>query len=203
VKRIVLSVMVALAVVRPAHAQAPAGGESFLHPGDAVRVTVWRKPELSGDFQVAADGTVKHPLYRELRVTGVPMDSVQARLRLLLAGYESDPQFLVEPLFRVAVAGEVRKPDLYTLPMETTIAQALAMAGGATERGKLDHVKLIRDSREELLDLSRPETGAASRTIRSGDQILVGRSGNILRDYVGPFASILAASGVLLNVLTR
>ncbi len=202
-KRNVLAVLVGLAVVRPAYAQAPVGAQPVLAPGDAVRITVWRKPELSGDFQVAADGSVKHPLYRDLRVAGVPMDSVQARLGRLLSGYESDPQFLVEPLFRVAVGGEVRKPDLYTLPSETTIGAALALAGGVTERGKLNRVTLIREGHQELLDLSRPETGAASRAIRSGDQILVGRSTALLRDYVGPVASVLAAAGVLLNAVRR
>src|SRR5512142_2074122 len=142
-----MSVLLGLGIARSGSAQASAtAGDSGLRPGDAVRIVVWRKPEMSGDFQVAADGSVKHPLYRDLKVAGLSMEKVQANLRNLLASYEADPQFLVEPLFRVAVAGEVRKPDLYTLPLETTIGQAVALAGGATERGRLDRVKLIRDS---------------------------------------------------------
>ena len=41
-----------------------------LKPGDMVRVTVWRKPELSGDFRVLADGSIAHPLYQAINVTG-------------------------------------------------------------------------------------------------------------------------------------
>jgi protein involved in polysaccharide export with SLBB domain len=158
---------------------------------------------MSGDFQVAADGSIKHPLYRDLRVAALPFDSVRARLGAFLARYESDPQFVVEPLFRVAVGGEVRRPDLYTLPIETTIGQALALAGGVTDRGQLEHVTLVRNGRSETVDLSRPEAGAATKVIQSGDEILVGRSRSILRDAVAPVAAIVAASAALLNVFRR
>src|SRR5688572_27242384 len=90
---------------------APPG--SALNAGDVLRITVWRKPELSGDFLIAADGTVSHPLYRDVRVTGIPMAAVESRLRDFLATLEAKPQFVVEPLLRVAVSGEVRQPNMY------------------------------------------------------------------------------------------
>ena len=31
-----------------------------LSPGDSVRIVVWRKPEMSGDFIVGPDGTITH-----------------------------------------------------------------------------------------------------------------------------------------------
>src|SRR5215218_6153155 len=45
-------------------APAPRTEAVSLSPGDSVRITVWRKPEFSGDFIVAPDGTISHPLYR-------------------------------------------------------------------------------------------------------------------------------------------
>ena len=56
----------------------------ILRPGDALRVTVLRHPELSGEFSVTADGTLLHPLYRELHVVGVPMSEVDAMVRAVL-----------------------------------------------------------------------------------------------------------------------
>src|SRR3954468_7477285 len=97
-----------------------------LNPGDVVRITVWRKPELSGDFVVAVDGTLSHPLYRDVRVIGVPMAAVEIRAREFLTNLEANPQFVVEPLIRVAVGGEVRLPNLYTLRPEPSLAQAVA-----------------------------------------------------------------------------
>ena len=53
--------------------QARASAEqSMLTPGDSVRIVVWRKPEFSGDFVVAPDNTVTHPLFRAVRVGGIP-----------------------------------------------------------------------------------------------------------------------------------
>lgn len=64
-----------------------------LAPGDQIRITVWRKPEMSCDCVVAGNGTIIHPLYREIQVIGVPLATVEDRIRLFLARYEQNPQF--------------------------------------------------------------------------------------------------------------
>src|SRR4051812_15189440 len=66
----------------------------ILAPGDSVRVVVWRKPEMSGDFIVAPDGSITHPLYRSVRVGGVPFATAEANVRTFLARFEQDPQFV-------------------------------------------------------------------------------------------------------------
>lgn len=81
----------------------PSAEQYVLTPGDSVRVVVWRKPELSGDFVVAPDGTLTHPLFRAVRVGGIPFATAQANMRQFLTGFEQDPQFVMEPLVRVAV----------------------------------------------------------------------------------------------------
>jgi polysaccharide export outer membrane protein len=176
-----------------AASDAPVAGALVLNPGDLVRVTVWRKPELSGEFLISADGTLRHPLYRSVRVSGLPLPAVEARLREFLATYEASPQVLVEPLVRVVVGGEVRVPALHTLPPETTIGQAIALSGGAGEQGRLDRVRLVRNGRVETLDLTNPDGVAGRMTVRSGDEIVVGRRRNSFRDVVGPLSSLAAA----------
>lgn len=146
-----------LAVVLPAgmRAQQPANGAVILVPGDALRISVWQRDELSGEFRVSADGTLTHPLYRTLSVTGIPVEQLQDRLGSFLSTYAANPQFVIEPLLRVAVGGEVARSDLYMLPPATTIAQALAVAGGATLRGRRDRVLVIRDNEERIVHLDR------------------------------------------------
>jgi len=188
---------------RPAHAQSPAAAaaspSSTLNPGDLVRITVWRKPELSGDFVIAGDGTVSHPLYRGVRVTGILLAAVEARLRDFLGTLEENPQFVVEPLIRVAVAGEVRQPNLYNLRPETSLAQAVAIAGGTTERGRRDRLRLVRDNREVVVDLRRPDQSGAGMLVRSGNQIVVERQ-RAAWDVVGPIVSILGATAAIVSV---
>lgn len=174
-----------------------------LAPGDVVQIAVWRQPELSGEFEVAADGTLVHPIYREVRVTDVPMDVVEQRIRTLLSRYESDPRFSIQPLVRVAVGGEVREPSLYTIPTGTSVAQVVALAGGATERGRLSQVRLYRAGEVLDVDLTNPDGALSQSMVRSGDRIVVSRRTFILRDYLGPIASLtsvaVAIAGLIMN----
>lgn len=179
------------------------GGGTVLRPGDAVRITVWRQPELSGEFTISESGTITHPLYRELVVTGMPMDDARRRVHDYLAQLESSPQFVVEPLLRVSVGGEVRQPSLYRLSPETSIAEAVAMAGGATERGRMERVRLFRGGEVLAVDLTSPQAGLAQEAIRSGDQIFVDRKTSLFRDFVAPAGGIVAALATLLNILIR
>jgi polysaccharide biosynthesis/export protein len=175
----------------------------FISPGDQIRIVVWRKPEMSGDFAVAGNGTILHPLYREVQVTGVPLSVVEDRLRTFLLRYDTNPQFVIQPLVRVIVGGEVRSPNIYPVPPETTVQQAVAMAGGPTDRGALDDVRMVRDRQEVRVDLSRPNSEAALLQIRSGDVILIGRRGTGIRDFVAPVASSLGLIASLITVFRR
>jgi protein involved in polysaccharide export with SLBB domain len=179
---------------------APAVKDPVLRPGDVLRINVWRHPEMSGEFVVAPDSTLVHPLFQVVKVAGAPLPVVKERLRTLLATYEQDVQLVIEPLFPVTVAGEVRQPNLYHLPQGTTFAQAIAQAGGLTELGRLDKVRVIRRDGEMELDLARGYAKYEALPISSGDQVLVGRrSGfNLLRDALYPLASLTAAVAAVL-----
>jgi protein involved in polysaccharide export with SLBB domain len=195
--------LIALLAAPPLAAQSSSSGDLILRPGDVVRVTVWRSAELSGEFAITGDGTLAHPLYRDVVVGGVDVATAEQRIRQLLSGLESNPRFVVQPLLRVSLGGEVRQPSLYTLPPETSIAQAVAMAGGATERGRLDRVRLLRGGGEVRVDLTDPQGGWAQSLIRSGDQLFVERRVSVFRDYIAPAGSIVAALVSLVGIATR
>jgi protein involved in polysaccharide export with SLBB domain len=184
-----------------AAAQAPAD-TGVLAPGDLVRVTVFRKPELSGDIEVGADGTLLHPLYRSVQVTGVPEAEVERRLAAVISHYEEQPAFIVEPLVRVAVGGEVRQPGVLTVRPSTSAFQALAQAGGPSERGRTDRVLLYRSNEVRVIPLAGNPAAAQSFPLRSGDALVVERR-STLRDILVPLASATAAAAALINLLSR
>src|SRR5438309_11302791 len=171
-----------------------------LRPGDVLRINVWRHAELSGDFVVAPDSTLVDPVYQVVKVAGAPLPVVRERLRGVLASFEQGVPFVLEPLFPVTVAGEVRQPNLYRLPQGTTFSQAIAQAGGPTELGRLDKVRVIRRDSEMVIDLARGYSRYEALPIASGDQVLVARrsSFNLLRDVVYPLASLTAAVAAVL-----
>jgi polysaccharide export outer membrane protein len=181
-------------------AGAGAAQQPVLRVGDALRITVWRQAELSGEFVIGPDSTLLHPVYQGVKVAGASLPVVQERLRTLLLTYDQTVQLVVEPLFPVTVAGEVRQPNLYRFPKGTTLAQAVALAGGPTELGRLDKVSVIRRDSALTVNLGSQYSKFESLTIASGDQVIVARRSdfNLLRDLLYPLASITAAVAAVL-----
>jgi polysaccharide export outer membrane protein len=186
-----------------ANSQIPEGPPAMLHPGDSIRIAVWRNPELSGGFLVSDDGTIQHPLYQAVHVAQIPLDSVTARIGVFLAQYTTTPQFVVQPAFHIVVRGEVRNPAQYTVPQEATLGSAIAFAGGPTTEAQLRKVLLVRDQHTYQLDLSDPAAPWTASPIRSGDQIIIGRKSSLFFSTVLPLITAAAAVASLISVLRR
>jgi polysaccharide biosynthesis/export protein len=187
------------------------GAESVLSPGDSVRIVVWRKPEFSGDFVVAPNGTITHPLFRTVQVGGIPFATAEANLRKYLSQFEQNPEFVMEPLVRVAVSGLVDRPSVYALRPETTIAEAVARAGGTTELGARNRVRVVRldaSGRQEqlIVNLTDPAVGYGKIPVQSGDQIIVDRKKSFMRDVLLPTLGVIgsvASLGLLIDRVSR
>lgn len=203
-RSLLLAVLCCTAIALPSLAQdapPPIDTNTVLHPGDVVRVTVWRNAEMSGDFAVGQNGALLHPLYQAVPIAGVPLQEVDKRLRQFLTKYESDPQIVVIPLLHITVAGEVSKPSLYNLPRETSLGEALATAGGPTEFGNLGKVLLFRDGKEYKIDLRSPLNEWATRPIESGDQIIITRRGSFFRDIFFPLVGLAGSAAAIVNLI--
>jgi protein involved in polysaccharide export with SLBB domain len=195
-----------LTAVVVAHAPCSAQSVSdstMMAPGDVARIVVWKHPEFSGDFPIGADGTITHPLFRSIHAAAVPLAEVENRLRQFLTQYDAQPAFTFTPLLRIFVVGEVRQPNTLTVPPGTTVAEAIAVAGGPTDQADLRGIRLIRGDQTIPLDLTRPDLTMARTTIRSGDQIVVGRGTSFLRDYLGPVAALIAGAAAIANVIIQ
>jgi len=178
----------------------PSDSVVVLEPGDLIRITVWRQTELSGEFVIARDGSITHPLYRDIKGAGVPLTTVEERIRSFLTRFETNPHFVVSALIKVVVGGEVRQPNIYNVPPGSTVAQVIALAGGPTDRGRLDRVQVLRGSTAYILDLTKPDVAITREQVRSGDRILLARRRNLFQEVLAPGASILGAMAALASV---
>ena len=174
-----------------------------LIPGDFVRITVWRQPELSGDFRITADGSIAHPLYQSVDVRNVPLADVAGRLRQFLTTFTNDPQVVVEPMLGVAVCGEVRTPVLLTVQLGTTVSQAIAQAGGGSEQANLKKVRLVRGNGQQMIDLTDLRVNRGALPVESGDQIFISRRSSAFRDVIGPLASVLGAGAAIISIIRK
>lgn len=206
-----LLALVVLAMPASAQESRASSEQAVLAPGDSVRIVVWRKPEFSGDFVVAPNGTITHPLFRSVQVAGVPFATAEANLRRFLARFEENPEFVMEPLIRVAISGEVERPLVYALRPETTVAEAVARAGGATELGARNRVRVLRleqsgQQEQLIINLTDPDAGYGRVPIRSGDQIIVDRRKSFTRDILLPTLGVIgsiASLGLLIDRVSR
>ena len=191
-----------------AQSPAPTTEQVTLAPGDSVRIVVWRKPEMSGDFIVGPDGTITHPLYRAVRVGGVPFSTAEANVRNFLARFEQDPQFVVEPLVRVAVSGEVGRAQVFALRPETSIADAVAQAGGPSQYANRNRVRVLRQEgsgrqRELVVSLLDAEGTAAKIRVHSGDQIVVDRKKSFFKDIFMPALGVIGSTASIYLFIDR
>jgi len=179
-------------------AQVDTPGASIVRPGDHLRITLLSDDKtLSGEFEVAPDSTLKHPLYNKVKVVGVPLPQLRERIASFLRNFQREPQFEVDPLFKVSVGGEVRSPNILFLSPETTIADAVSLAGGSTDRADPNRVTLLRAGRELSLTLK----GSGSNRdmlIRSGDQINVAASRNITGTMLTIFGAVVSVASLLI-----
>lgn len=202
---------VVLSVPAAAQQPRPQGEQAILTPGDSVRIVVWRKPEFSGDYVVAPDNTITHPLFRAVKVGGVPFATAEANLRSFLSRFEENPQFVMEPLIRVSVSGEVTRPQVFATRPETTVGEAVARAGGTTEDGAPNRVRVLRlgpgGQQDQLqVNLADPNSSTATLPVRSGDQIVVDRRKSFFRDILLPTLGVIgsvASVGLLIDRVSR
>lgn len=178
------------------------GASPSLQPGDAVQVTIWREPDLTGKFEVNDRGVVVFPLLGERDVTGMSPDSLEARLASEYRDYVKNPSVEVKALRRVSILGAVRQPGLYPVDETISVAEALAMAGGVSPEGNRKDIRLVRDGRVIRQSLAYA-TVVGSSPIRSGDQIVVGEKSWVSRNLAIVTAGIGAVSSIAVALILR
>lgn len=199
-----LLLLAAHAVSVPAQSIAPPEDAALvLRPGDAVKLTVWKAPEFDGEFVVLPNGTLAHPYLRDVVVAGVPLRDAQAALEERVKTQSQLAQVVMQPLLRVVVGGEVRTPNVYRYPAGTSVAEAIVLAGGTTERANARGLVLIRDGRSVALDLTDPTGPATRMAIASGDRLQLPRRGGSFRETVLPYVSVLGAAASIATLFIR
>ena len=107
-------------------------------------------------------------------------DVIRFNLKQLQAGTAAGADIIVadgDTVFvpkagNVYVVGEVKNPGTFSVQENTTVLQALALAGGLTERGSFKRVRIIHESDAE----KKPTKADLNTTVQAGDTIVVGES---------------------------
>lgn len=115
---------------------------------DVIQVSFTFSPELDQTLTVQPDGFVVLKGVGSVFVNGTTLAEASAAIRQAYSTVLHDPEVTVtlkdfdKPYF--VAAGEVGRPGKYELRAETTVTEAVAIAGGFTQQAKHSQVVLFR-----------------------------------------------------------
>jgi polysaccharide export outer membrane protein len=127
-----------------------------LQPRDVVEISFTVAPEFNQSLTVQPDGYVALKDAGLVDAQGLNIAEFAEAVKKAYAGYLHDPQVAValkefeKPYF--IVGGEVGKPGKYELRSDTTLVEAVQIAGGLTQQAKHSQVVLFRRVDGELME---------------------------------------------------
>jgi polysaccharide export outer membrane protein len=160
-----------------------AGPEYRLGPEDQIRISVWENAQLTLDLVVRPDGKISMPLIQDVTAEGQTAAELATQIQQKLTAFIKEPQVSVIVLQinapKFYVIGNVVRPGTYPLRGETSVLQALSLAGGFTQFASPRSIKLIRNTngKQEVRKVNYnnliDEGGEGNFLLKSGDTIVV------------------------------
>ena len=127
-----------------------------LRPSDVVEISFTVAPEFNQTLTVQPDGYVMLKDAGTVEVQGLNLEQFAEAVQKAYRGYLHDPQVAValkdfeRPYF--IVGGQVGRPGKYELRTDTTVAEAVQIAGGLTPAAKHSQVVLFRRVNDDLVE---------------------------------------------------
>ena len=122
-----------------------------LGPGDVVVVDIYGASQKSLHLTVSPEGEITVPEYGPIQVSGLSVESANAKIRSHLGSRYSSSNIKMSVnrsrTIMVHVMGEVKAPGTYRLSGYSTVFHALYMAGGIGSLGTLRNIKVSRGGR--------------------------------------------------------
>ena len=126
------------------------GGDYIIGKEDVIDISVWKSPELSLSIIVRPDGMISLPLIGEVRADGQTPTELKEEIQTKLKEFKQEP--IVSIIVKesnsksIFITGEILRPGKYPLRSDTTITQAIALAGGFSQWANKDKIIIIRKS---------------------------------------------------------
>ncbi len=163
--------------------------EYRLGNNDVLDVFVMEHPEMSSQraglgeitgTTIRKDGFAYLPVVGKVHATGLTLTEFEVALKTAAAKYVVEPQVHVEILEHESqkfhVLGHVRTPGSFAVDGDTTLLEALSLAGGIGASGSLEGATVVRDGKLLPIDLAAlVKGGDISRNVfmRKGDLVYV------------------------------
>ena len=178
---------IAFTAVMALGAQEAGEPDYHLQPEDILSVTVYEQPDLTTRVRITSEGKISFPLLGKIEAAGLTVSELKDKIQVLLGkDYLVNPQvqvFIEEyHVKQISVLGAVKNPgkyDMYT-ERETTLLEAIAMAGGFNDEAAIDDTKIIRSEDDEkrviqikVTDITQKGQKEKDVALKPGDIVFV------------------------------
>jgi len=105
--------------------------------GDMLEIFVWRNEQLSREVLVRPDGKISLPLIQDILAEGLTVPQLRQEITRRFDEHVNRPKvtIIVSQInsYKVNVLGRVMRPGVYPITGNTTLLEAISMAGGFSE----------------------------------------------------------------------
>ena len=160
------------------------GGEYKIGAEDVIEVGVWKEPDLSRTVVVRPDGKISLPLIGDVQAEGLTPKELSDNIQNRFKAFLSNPVVFVIlsqiNSSKIYLLGKVNKPGAYPLNSDTTLLQAIAIAGGFAEWAKKNKVIILRrvEGKDKRIiinieKLVKQKGDSKDVLLQNGDRIIV------------------------------
>lgn len=163
--------LVALCIGWSSWVQAQDDTGYLLGPGDKIIIQVYGEEDLKIETQLTDSGKINYPFLGEIMAKGLTIKQLENRIYTGLKGdYFVEPNVFVgmveyRPFF---INGEVKQAGGYPYKPGMTVNQAIALAGGLTERASKEKILIYREGNK-----SQALNADLSSKVSAGDTITI------------------------------
>jgi polysaccharide export outer membrane protein len=172
---------------------APTAEPYRVGPSDELTIRVLPDPAIESEVQVRPDGRISVELIGDVEAAGRTTDEIAAEIQQRMEQYRQSPSValtVASPASTtISVFGEVNDPASFPLERDIRVAEAIAMAGGATELAATSRVRIVRRSGDATmlyladLDRIRGGDGSTDYLLRKGDLVVVPAAVPVVTGY--------------------
>lgn len=159
-------------------------GIYVIGPEDVLYIYVWKEENLSRSVPVRMDGMISIPLVDDIMAAGLTPLQLKEVLLAKLREFVDTPDVTVivteANSYKIYVQGEVRTPGVIRLRTETSLVQAIILAGGFTDWADKKKITILRKEggkesriRVNYKKIIDGDEGAQDIILKSGDIIIV------------------------------
>lgn len=127
---------------------APVPSDYVIGPGDELRIRVWGQVSFQANVRVDRSGDIYLPHVGPVQVAGLKFSELDSHLRAAIGRVYRNFDLIADMgrirSIQIYIAGQARRPGVYTVSSLSTLVDALFASGGPSVHGSLRHIELRR-----------------------------------------------------------